>query len=141
MYAVDVPSGKMLHYFNYDKNQWYNIPEADNFLSKLLTLQLHEIPPSERKKIGAGKNRQYWQPQLIFEGKAVQDVSFNAYRTRWPKDGSELSERTILIYLPENHTSYPTYFPYWLQIYGAIGKANVRIIDSGKGLKSPMNIE
>ncbi len=81
--------------------------------------------------------RPVWQPRLIIEGKPDDGVAFDAWRADWPRDGSDLSNKTIEIYLPKDNQSYPSYFPYWLQINGTAGKAKIRIIDSGSNLQSP----
>ena len=44
MYDIDLRTGQMVRYFSFTKNNWYEIPDADNFLSKLLTLKMTKIP-------------------------------------------------------------------------------------------------
>lgn len=144
MYDVDLQTGQMIRYYSFTKKNWFDIPEADNFLSKLLTLKFTKIPENQRKKIGPKSNSEFdfrplWQPRLIQDGRPVKGVEFNAWRTKWPNDGSDLSNKIIEIYLPQDSQRYPTYFPYWLQINGAAGKAKIRIIDSGSQLHSPKN--
>lgn len=141
-YEIDLTSGKMLRYYSYTKKNWYEISDADNFLSKLLTLKMSKIGDRARKRVGpkpfSGPDmRPLWQPRLIVEGKPIEGVEFDAWKTDWPKDGSDLSNKTIEVYLPRDSQRYPSYFPYWLQINGAVGKAKIRIIDSGSQLKSP----
>ncbi len=140
MYTIDIPSGKMLKYYNFYYQAWYDMSEANVFLSKLLNLQLTKVPVNERKTVGVTRSK-LWQPALVVDGKQIPNVPFDAYTTRWPKDGSELSDRIVLIYLPEESAKYPSYFPYWLQVNGTIGKAQVRIVDSGRKLTSPMKVE
>lgn len=141
-YVVDTVSGQIKEYFSYTKKGWYSIPEGDNFLSTLLNLKLHKVSITERKKVGprpprnATDKRPYWQPKLTFEGRVIPGVMFDAWRTSWPRDDSELSGKIIEIYLPEDFGIYPAYFPYWLQVSGIIGKAKVHIIDSGRGASS-----
>lgn len=142
MYDVDMQTGQMLHYYSFSKQGWFDIPEADNFLFKLLNLQFVQVSPQERKKVGlppvSGPDfRAYWQPRMVFNGQVIPGVIFDAWKTKWPKDGSDLSGRIIEAYLPHDSQSYPSYFPYWLQISGALGKAKIRIIDSGTDLNSP----
>lgn len=87
---------------------------------------------------GARDTRRYWAPKMVYEGEVVFDLKFEAWKTRWPRDCTEMSGKTITAYLPEEgQRKYPAYFPYWLEIQGMLGKAKVRIIDSGKGLRSP----
>ena len=142
MYDINLLTGQMVRYYSFSKKNWYEIPDADNFLSKLLNLKMTKIPPYARKRIGPKSSsgpemRPFWQPRMFVDGKPVEGVLFEAWQTNWPKDGTELSNKTIEVYLPANNQSYPSYFPYWLQINGVAGKAKIRIIDSGSKLKSP----
>lgn len=142
MYEIDLQTGQMLRYYSFSKKGWFDIPDADNFLSKLLNLKLTKMSDHLRKKIGpkprSGPDlRALWQPRMIVNGQIIKGVNFDAWQTQWPRDGSELSGKTIDLYLPQDSQKYPSYFPYWLQISGAVGKAKVRIIDSGSHLKSP----
>ena len=142
MYEIDLPSGQMLEFFSFTKNGWMDLGKADNFLSALLNLRLYKVPEQQRKRIGPKSSgdfdfRKIWQPPMIVGGHQIHDVPFDAWHTVWPKDGSELSGKSIDVYLPQHPEMYLSYFPYWLQISGVIGKAKIRIIDSGKQLVSP----
>lgn len=142
-YVIQLSTGEMKEYFSYSKNAWYQIPKADNFLSTLLNLHFVQIPLNARKKVGpipsgGGPDfRTVWQPQMVVDGREIQGVFFDAWKTHWPKDGSEMSGRTIEVFVPAENERYPAYFPYWLQISGMVGKAKIRIIDSGTGLITP----
>ncbi len=142
MYDLDLQTGQMARYYSFTKRNWYNIPDKDNFLLKLLNLKFTPIPDNLRKKVGpkptSGPDwRPYWQPKMMFEGRPIKNVRFEAWRTRWPNDGGDLAGRTLEVYLPQDSQLYPAYFPYWLQVNGAVGKAKIRIVDSGTGLVSP----
>lgn len=143
IYEIAPASGQMYEFFSYTKNGWCDVPSAENFLGTLLNLRLARLDSSARRRVGPmpregnGDKRPFWNPKLVVEGRTIPGVAFHAWKTRWPKDGSELSGKTIEVYLPQEGDKYPSYFPYWLQIGGAIGKAKVRIIDSGFGLQSP----
>lgn len=141
-YDINLNNGQMIRYYSFTKKNWFEIPDGDNFLSKLLNLRLTKIPDSARKKVGpppiSGPDwRPLWQPRMIVNGEPIKNVPFDAWRTRWPQDGSDLSNKTIEVFLPRDSQLYPSYFPYWLQINGAVGKAKIRIIDSGTQLQSP----
>lgn len=146
MYAVYLPTGTIQHTFSFTKNEWISIPQSQSFLSTLLNLPLKLIPPSERKKVGpkphsdSQDRRSVWQPPLIVDGQKIPGVLFDGWRTHWPKDGTDLSGKLIEIYLPKENSTYPAYFPYWLQVSGFIGKAKVRIVDSGSQLESPARL-
>lgn len=141
MYTVDLSNGKMLSYYSLTKNVWYDMTEAESFLTTLLNLKLEPIPSAKRRKIGAGgKNRPLWQPLMVVDGKAIPGVEFNAYKTEWPKDNTELSGRCVEVYVPKESQKYPSYFPYWLEISGLVGNAKIRIIDSGINMDSPASL-
>ena len=145
MFDVDLQTGQMLRYYSFTKRNWFEIPEADNFLSKLLNLRFTKVPENSRKRIGSKSRtgpevRNLWHPRMIVDGRIIQGVPFDAWTTKWPRDGGELSGKTIEVYLPQESQRYPSYFPYWLQIKGAVGKANIRIIDSGSGLQCTKSI-
>lgn len=143
VYEIAPGSGEMRAFFSFTKNGWCQIGDADNFLGTLLNLKLLRMDNSSRRRVGPmpregfKDQRPFWNPPVVVEGKTIPNVPFQVWKTRWPKDGSELSGRTIEIYLPKEGSKYPSYFPYWLQIGGVVGKAKVRIIDSGFKLQSP----
>lgn len=142
-YTIDLKNASMKGMYSFTKGAAFQIDEANNFLSKLLNLELESVPERLRKRVGpraspgGGDWRPFWQPSMIVDGQVIPDVKFHAYRTSWPKDGTELSGKSIEIYVPEDGKKYPSYFPYWLQISGVVGKARVRIIDSGTNLLLP----
>lgn len=146
MYMIHLPTGTIQQTYSFTKKEWVTVPQSQNFLSTLLNLQLHLVSEGDRKKVGpppskdSPDRRNVWQPQLIVDGQKIPGIKFNAWRTRWPKDTTELSGRTIEVYLPADSVKYPSYFPYWLQISGMIGKAKVRIIDSGSQLYSSAKV-
>ena len=43
----------------------------------------------------------------------------------------------IDLFLPSDPEHALSYFPAWLEVAGALGRAQLRIVDSGKGLVSP----
>lgn len=143
IYTIDLKNGKIRNYYSVSKQQPLDVSEADNFLSKLLNLKLKKMANEERRKVGppptSGPDlRPLWQPPFFLNGKAVKKIEFDAWKTRWPKDQTDLAGKLIEIYLPKESTLYPAYFPYWLKIYGNVGAARVRIVDSGTGLKFPL---
>lgn len=142
MYEIDLSSGQMLEFFSFTKNGWMDLAKADNFLSSLLNLRLYKVSESNRKRIGPKSGgdldfRKIWHPPMIVNGHQIHGVPFDAWHTTWPNDGSDLSGKSIDVYLPQHPQMYLSYFPYWLQITGTVGKAKIRIIDSGKQLVSP----
>ncbi len=143
MYEVDQETGALLEYYSFTRNGWMDLETTDNFLPQLLNLSFQAVPASERKRIGATRQntgadrRPYWQPKLFFNGKKIPNVTFEAWKATWPKDGTELADKTIEIYLPATPGEYPAYFPYWLQIGNGLGHAFLRIVDTGNLMQSP----
>lgn len=142
-YQIEPLTGRMVEFYSYTRCCWCDIREAENFLGTLLNLRLQRMKDSLRRRVGPmpreheSDQRPFWNPKVVVEGQEVPNVAFNAWRTRWVQDGSELSGKMIDIYLPQEGDKYLSYFPYWLQVGGVVGKAKVRIIDSGFGLRSP----
>jgi hypothetical protein len=143
IYQVDLHSGRIISYFSVTKNGWFRNSQQEQFLSTLLNLPLRAIPSSERRKVGIPRptaldNRPFWQPKMVVNGHTIPNVSFTAWQGCWPQDNSDLSGKTVEIYLPANLQSYPSYFPYWLQVSTMGARASARIIDAGCGMESPI---
>lgn len=138
-YEIHLNTGKIIKSYNFLNGQWTEKPVLNSFLPTLLNLKLTKVPLNLRKKLGKSSNGAplYWQPKLQFEGQCIENIFFDAWFAKWPNDKSELSEKTIEIYTPENSSLYPAYLPYWLEVSGMVGGAKIRMIDSGKNLKSP----
>lgn len=142
-YTIDLRNASMTNMYSFTKGGSYKVDDANNFLSKLLNLHLESVPERYRKRVGpkaspgGGDWRPFWQPRMIVDGAVIPNVTFHAYKTYWPKDNSDLSGKSIEIYVPEDGSKYPSYFPYWLQVSGIVGKARVRIVDSGMNLILP----
>lgn len=143
LYTIQLSTGNIQDCFSVSKNGWYDMAQHDSFLPTLLNLQFRQIPHYERKKVGPRPHgpgpdlRTTWNPKMVLNGVVIAGVKFEGWRTHWPKDNSELSGKRIEVYLPAESDKYPSYFPYWLQIKGAVGAATLRIVDSGAGLVSP----
>ncbi|MFC2049175.1 hypothetical protein ACFLR2_00675 [Chlamydiota bacterium] len=144
---VNLDSGIFEETFSYTHQGWIDMTSSNPFLTTLLNLRFQEVSLEERRRIGLPPghhkvdNRPMWNPRLIVNGCIVSNPSFYAYKARWPSDGSELSRKTIEIYLPsqtETETTwFPAYFPYWLEVDGKIGSAKARVVDSGIDARSP----
>lgn len=141
MYEIDIHTGHLNTLYSVTPHGWIPLSQQDRFLSTLLNLRLQYIPPSQRKQVGpsllpggGSEPKRAWTPLMVMDGKAIKGVSFDAWKTKWPNDSSELSGKTIEVYVPEDHQKYPAYFPYWLQVSGMVGKAKIFIVDSGRGL-------
>lgn len=146
MSEIDVNTGQIIDAYSFTRQGWLDVGSANSFISALLNLHFRPIPDVERKKIGPqpvyGKmdTRTLWNPRLILNGQYIPNVHFTAWRARWPNDGTELARKKIEIYLPEltdSNGDYPTYFPYWIDIEGKLGSAQVKVVDSGLNAISP----
>lgn len=142
---MDLKSGKFLDSYSFTHNGWIDLSEDMNFFTTLMNLHFQRETDQERRKIGLppgyGKpdHRPVWAPRLNYEGTTLKNIPFTVWKARWPNDGSELSRKIVEIYLPEKKegATYPTYFPYWVELDGKMGSAKIRIIGSGKGAVSP----
>jgi len=140
MYTLDLDNTQIHDYYSFTKNSYYDLAPAENILSTLLNLRLTKVPPDQLKKVGPvpiGQDlRRPWQPKMMVNGSVIKNVAFAAWRTQWPQDSSDLSGKEIEVYVPEENDKYPSYFPYWLQVSGMSGNAQVRIVDSGTNLRT-----
>jgi len=138
LYAIELKTGKLQGLYSYTHKCWCDVDNANNFLTTLMNLGFTEMPVNQRRR---ARNRLgYWNPPVIFEGQEIPDVHLDHFEARWPRDRSELAEKWVDIYLPPVDSPYPSYFPYWLQVIGALAEAKIRIVDSGAGLQSPAKI-
>lgn len=142
-YRLNTATGHMVDYYSFTQRQWCSLSSQESLLATLLSLSFQPVPASERKRRGPKASiathdpRELWQPPLICDGKVASGAIFDVWRSQWPRDGSDLAGRRIEIYLPAATTAYPSYFPYWLEVQGVTGRAKIRVLDSGHGLKSP----
>jgi hypothetical protein len=140
---IDKTTGAIKKMYSICEGEWIEQKPLFPFLPALFALPLEKVPNQERKLAGPtpleGEQdfRKLWNPKAVFEKKVIQNVAWDVFRTRWPKDASELSEKAILLYFPRSSECL-SYFPYWIELTDGFGKVKVRVIDSGKTLISPV---
>jgi hypothetical protein len=140
MVEIDTQGGQIIECYSFSKGAWIQLGSQESLFATLLQLPLQPLSLESRKKIGPpppdGEKdlRKVWEPPLIFEGVKQGQVHFDAFQTVWPKDGSELSGKAILIYLDRN-LGFP--FPFWISVETTHALATFRVIDAGKNLPSP----
>ncbi len=138
MYELNLENSDILECFSFSKGAWLNISKDDAIFSKLLNLPLKALAKDQMRKIGPppmpGEKdyRAVWYPQKIMEGKKIERPSFEVYRIVFPRDYSDLSEKTLDLYLDKDFS-----LPYWLQIGSDNLSVVLKTVDSGKNLKSP----
>ncbi|MCH9630426.1 MAG: hypothetical protein S4CHLAM37_04250 [Chlamydiia bacterium] len=142
LYEIDLKKGTITDCYSFDQKTHINLENQQSFLATLMFLRLEPITGSDRKKIGpkpedeASDQRKVWNPPKVVSGKKVKGTNFLAMRTKWPKDGSELSQRTIDLYFDEKETSFP--FPYWIEVGDTHNVFKLRVTDSGNCKNSPL---
>lgn len=141
--TIDLKTGLIQQSYSVTQKAWLEISKGNQLLSTLLNLPLFPIQDQDRKRIGQATSdgsrdrRSIWQPKMIVNGHTIPNVLFSAWKTRWPSDDSPLANRWVTVYLPQNHETYPAYFPYWLEVHGGSGsKVSIRIVDSGRKPKN-----
>jgi len=142
VYSINLDTGKMDECYSLSNNSWLDVSYADIFLSTLMTLKFSPVSERERRRLGPQScegvdHRSYWNPKMVVDGEVIPKILFDAWKSLWPDDGTELARKEIEVYLPRDNQNYCDYFPYWLQISNSFGRATVRIVDSGKGLSFP----
>lgn len=132
---INIKEDKVESVYSVDDKEYVNSNPAFQFLPTLFRLHLTPIEAIDRKLIGPPPApgepdfRKLWLPKIVYEGKEIHPQLL-AYRVRWPKDDSELSDRLIDVYIPQNGAL--TYFPYWIEVFAGLGKAKIMAIDSGR---------
>ncbi len=140
---INVTKGRFESSYSYTHQKWMDVAHESSFLSTLLNLSFDVQPEHLRKRIGRSPlpgqadTRPFWQPKAICEGIVLSQVKFTPYQGTWPSDGSDLSNKVIEIYLPDDKTACPSFFPYWIEIEGKIGSAKARVVETGKNGFSP----
>lgn len=132
LYQIDLDQTKLLFAYSLKQNAKIQIENSELFLIKLLTLPLEKQTAENRKKIGpppmSGEmdNRKFWQPAKIVAGAKMEDATFSVLETIWPKDGSELSHKKIVLYFDDFFA-----FPYFIQVDSPQLTAFLKAVDSG----------
>ncbi|MGL4348102.1 MAG: hypothetical protein ACRCSV_01390 [Chlamydiales bacterium] len=140
LYEIDFYTGELISCFSPSKGEWLSIHGEAGFLPKLLTLPLQEMSDFKKKRIGPAPQKKFddhrpiWAPLLVYHGKTHERASFDVYETFWPNDNTDLSLAHITLYFHKQNISFP--FPYWMQVDTGLGRATVRVIDSGSELRS-----
>ncbi len=140
LYELDVNEGKLQKCYSFLQKKWIRLDDSEYFFGKLITLPLTKVQNAERKKIGAaplkGEEdvRSPWNPPHFVNGQKKEKPTFEAFKTHWPKDKTDLSECALELYFDEKNKTFP--FPYWLEVKGGHYTFKMRTLDSGSGLTS-----
>ena len=138
-YSIDMKDFHISECYSLSRQGWVEALDNENFLSTLLNLKFNKVSDSERRRVGvepqpgATDRRSLWNPRLIYEGQKIASAQFTVWRAHWAKDGSELADKVVEIYLPLGEKCIG-YFPYWLQVHDSLGSAYINVIDSGRNL-------
>lgn len=141
LYEIDMTHGKITDCYSFDQKNYIHLGNQQSFLTTLMFLKLNEISDMDRKKIGpkpqdlSSDTRKVWNPPKIVHGKKIKGIQFDAMRTSWPKDGSDLSLKTIDLYFDPTEKDFP--FPYWIEVGDTQNVFKIRVIDSGVCESSP----
>jgi len=139
MTEVDLKNGEILECYSFSRSSWVRLSQQESLFATLLHLPMKPIDPKDQRKIGPPPmdgetdHRKVWVPPLVFEGKKIEDVAFEAFAVRWPEDGTELSGREAILYFDKEKRSH---LPFWIQMETAHVTAALRTVDSGKNLAS-----
>ena len=138
---ISLNDGKILECYSFSKNSLVQLSRQESLLATLLFQPLKEIPSDKQKKVGPppaegeADFRKPWSPPFIFEGKKVEGAKFDVRQTTWPEDGSEIGGREVTFYF-DQEKKIP--LPIWIEVETSHITGKIRVIDSGKGLRSPL---
>jgi len=138
-HKVDLTTGRICASYSHTKGAIVESGPLNLFLSTLFRLQFQPMSDLYRRRVGPitaadPMSRPLWQPRLTLEGKVIKGAHFDAWSAQWPCDGSDLSGKSVTIYLLKENGNYPKTLPYWVEINDGLYTAKLRIIDSGRDL-------
>ena len=127
--------------YSYTTAQYLQLDERFHLLSSLFRLPMERVDFAQRKRVGLlpreGEvdKRAIWQPPIIVNNRLCK-IPSALFSIEVPKGHGELSSKMVDLYFPLEPPAL-TYFPYWIEVRGTIGKVHSKVIDSGRGLNSP----
>lgn len=137
MIEIDLQTGEPTECYSFSRSSWLQLTQKESLFATLIQLPMKKIEKERRRKIGPppmqGESdfRQIWNPPLVFEGKKIEAVKFEAYEILWPNDDTELSGQEVCLYFDRDKL-LP--LPAWIQVQTTHATTALRIIDSGKNL-------
>lgn len=137
MVEIDLQTGALLECFSFSKAAWIQLSQKESLVARLLHLPLKKIPENQRKKIGPPPMlgepdfRKIWNPPFCFSGQKKKNIPFEAFKTLWPQDGTELANQEVSLYF-DKQGKVP--FPFWIQVQTSHATAALRTIDAGQNL-------
>lgn len=138
---IDLETGQISKCYSLSRGSYVQITQKESLFATLLQLPLHPVPMDKRRRIGPPPSfgesdfRKLWQPSFIFEGQLMEKSDFIVLETTWPKDGSELEGKEMLLYFDKQ---FRIALPYWIQIETPHAIGHFHAIDCGKNLVSPV---
>ncbi len=139
-YTIDLKNNQLQECYSYSQGVWLPSNDPQHFLPRLLSLSLQKTSQEQRKRIGPPPQqgeedrRSIWNPSVIVEGQKLDKAAITAWKTRWPSDGSLISNCEIELYFSSQA------FPVWIEVKSPHYKASLRAIDSGHAMSSPKPI-
>ncbi|MBN2479645.1 MAG: hypothetical protein JXA94_05405 [Parachlamydiales bacterium] len=142
LYEIDLNKNKIIDAYSISRNAWIDLSKESSFLIKLLSLDLKRIKDSERKKIGPKINgevdrRMVWNPKMFKNNQIIKKPSFDVFKTLWPDDGSDFSNKEFFIYFDKNNNNFS--LPYFIEISTNGLSFMIKNMDSGNNLKSKIS--
>lgn len=136
LYEIDLEKDKLLKCYSKVKMASLYPEEADYLFLKFLSLPLHRLNESERKKVGPppqdgeADRRKLWNPTLTVDGKMILKPTFEVLQAKWPNDDSPLDSCFVEFYIDQ---SRPFPFPYLIEIKSSHYAFKILMVDSGNG--------
>jgi hypothetical protein len=144
LFILDRKTGALEASYTLKDTSWVHNVASFPFLPQLLTLSLEKVPLVAQKKVGVPPQegfedlRKPWRPKFIVDGKPIDGgFEVDVYKTRYKESGA-LSDKVIYLYFPRSQKAL-SYFPYWIEVMQIVGKETLPVVDSGKGMKSPIS--
>lgn len=143
MYELDLETLHIQDIYSCSQKSWKKVFPGEQIFPTLLELTFEPVADSKRKRQGPPlpsgmiDDRPFWNPPIFFEGAKVKQAICQPYFSYWPNDGTELSGKRIEVYLAQEPSNVPHYFPVWMSVVDKLAQTKLRLLDSGEHLVSP----
>jgi len=141
LYEVDLHRNYITECYSLSSKTWITKDNIESFFIPFLNLNLTYLSEAQRMRSTPSMAGQLsdtpWAPPQTFHGKKMINPQYDVYTAMWPHDHTKLSGKQIVFYFDKMREKFP--FPYWVQLHEGVCKFRMRALDSGIGLRSPVN--
>ena len=134
---MNLETGNVEQSYSFVQRAHLNRTQEFDFFQTLMNLKFEPLPIEKQRKVGIAPRpnepdrRVLWRPPLPKNLKNSK-AKIHVYKALWPKDGSDLAQKTLEIYFLDG-----VFFPIWIEVKGAPIKHKLFVLECGDQLQSP----